>query len=78
MTGVDPVGVVEYSIVFSVVILPFTYFPVLVIARDKELMGEEHANGRFANAVGWFYLAVLTLAALLAIPLLIATRGGQG
>ncbi|HJQ30810.1 MAG TPA: divalent metal cation transporter [Pyrinomonadaceae bacterium] len=78
MTGVDPVSVVEYSIVFSVVILPFTYFPVLVIARDKELMGEEHANGRFANAVGWFYLAVITLAALAAVPLLIATRGGKG
>ena len=42
MTGVDPVSVVEYSIVFSVVILPFTYFPVLVIARDKELLTLEN------------------------------------
>ena len=78
LTGVDPVSVVEYSIVFSVVILPFTYFPVLVISGDRRVMGEEHANGWFANAVGWFYLAVVTLAALLAIPLLIATHGGQG
>jgi Mn2+/Fe2+ NRAMP family transporter len=78
LTGVDPISVVEYSIVFSVIILPFTYFPVLVIAGDKEVMGEEHANGRLANAVGWFYLVVITLAALLAVPLLIITRGGQG
>jgi manganese transport protein len=78
MTGVDPVSVVEYSIVFSVVILPFTYFPVLVIAGDRRVMGDEHVNGRFAEIVGWFYLVVVTLAALLAVPLLIATRGGQG
>ncbi|MFL6336550.1 MAG: NRAMP family divalent metal transporter [Pyrinomonadaceae bacterium] len=78
MTGVDPVSVVEYSIVFSVVILPFTYFPVLVIAGDRRVMGDEHVNGRFAEVVGWFYLVIVTLAALLAVPLLIATRGGQG
>ena len=77
MTGVDPVSVVEYSIIFAVVLLPFTYFPVMVIANDKDFMGE-FVNGRFANAVGWFYLAVVTLAALLALPLLIITRGGQG
>lgn len=77
LTGVDPVSVVEYSIIFAVVLLPFTYFPVMVIAGDKDFMGE-FANGRLANVVGWFYLAVVTLAALLAIPLLIISRGGQG
>jgi manganese transport protein len=77
LTGVDPVSVVEYSIIFAVVLLPFTYFPVMVIANDKDFMGE-FVNGRFANAVGWFYLAVVTLAALLALPLLIITGGGQG
>jgi Mn2+/Fe2+ NRAMP family transporter len=77
LTGIDPVSVVEYSIIFAVVLLPFTYFPVMVIAGDKDFMGE-FANGRLANVVGWFYLAVVTLAALLAIPLLIISRGGQG
>jgi manganese transport protein len=77
MTGVDPVSVVEYSIIFAVVLLPFTYFPVMLIANDKDFMGE-FVNGTLANVVGWFFLAVVTLAALLAIPLLIITRGGQG
>ena len=77
LTGVDPVSVVEYSIVFSVVILPLTYFPVLLVARDRGIMGE-YANGRLANALGWFYLVVVTVAALAAMPLLIATHGGQG
>jgi Mn2+/Fe2+ NRAMP family transporter len=77
ITGVDPVSVVEYSIVFSVVILPFTYFPVLVIAADENVMGPL-ANGWLANALGWFYLVVITLAAVAAIPLLVITHGGQG
>jgi Mn2+/Fe2+ NRAMP family transporter len=77
LTGVDPISVVEYSIVFSVVILPLTYFPVMLIAGDKEVMGE-NANGWLANALGWFYLVVITLAALLAVPLLVITHGGQG
>ena len=77
MTGVDPVQVVEYSIVFSVVVLPFTYFPVLVVAKDKRIMGE-HANGAVANALGWFYLVLITLAALAAIPMFLLTHGGEG
>jgi hypothetical protein len=40
-------------------------------------MGEK-ANGWLANALGWFYLVVITLAALLAVPLLVITHGGQG
>jgi Mn2+/Fe2+ NRAMP family transporter len=77
MTGTDPIQVVEYSIVFSVVVLPFTYFPVLMVARDKRIMGV-HANGGLANALGWFYLIFITAAALAAIPLFIVTHGGQG
>ena len=48
MTGVDPVAVVEYSIVFAVVILPLTYLPMLLIAQDRRVM-HSHANGRFAS-----------------------------
>jgi Mn2+/Fe2+ NRAMP family transporter len=77
MTGIDPVKVVEYSIVFSVVVLPFTYFPVLVIAQDRAIM-KEHANGLVANALGWFYLVAITLAALAALPLFALTHAGQG
>jgi manganese transport protein len=77
LTGVDPVSIVEYSIVFSVVILPLTYFPMLLVARDEEFMGP-NKNGWLADILGWFFLIVVTLAALSAIPLLIITHGGQG
>jgi len=76
VTGIDPVQVVEYSIVFSVVVLPFTYLPVLVVAADKRIMGE-YANGIASNVLGWIYLVIITLAAIVAIPLFVFTHGGQ-
>ncbi|HEY2394573.1 MAG TPA: divalent metal cation transporter [Rudaea sp.] len=77
LTGVDPVQVVEYSIVFSVVILPLTYFPLMAISRDRDIMGV-HANGAIANTLGWFYFVVISIAAIAAIPLLLLTHGGEG
>jgi len=76
MTGVDPVQVVEYAIVFSVVILPLSYYPILRTARNRELMGS-HANGWVADTLGVFFLVLVTLAALAAIPLLIITHSGE-
>lgn len=77
LTGVDPVQVVECSIIFSVVVLPFSYFPVLMVARDRRIM-HEHANGVFANALGWGYLVLITVAAVAALPLWLLTHRGQG
>jgi Mn2+/Fe2+ NRAMP family transporter len=76
ITGVDPVEVVEYSIVFSVIVLPLTYLPLLMVAGDKDLMGP-FANGRLAKALGWFYLILICVAALAAMPLLVITHGGK-
>jgi Mn2+/Fe2+ NRAMP family transporter len=77
MTGVDPVQIVEYSIVFSIVILPLTYLPMLLAARDEDYMGP-FKNGWLAGTLGWIYFVVICIAALAAIPLLIVTHGGRG
>jgi manganese transport protein len=74
-TGVDPVLLTEYAVILSVVALPMTYLPVLLIARDRTFMGG-HANGMLANALGWLYFAILLLVALAAIPLMLITDGG--
>ena len=50
-TGVDPIKVTEYSVVFSAVALPLTYLPILVVANDPGYMGE-HVNGRATNIAG--------------------------
>ena len=76
-TGVDPVILTEYAVIFSVVALPLTYLPVLLIARDRTYMGD-HANGIFGNTLGWLYFAIIVVVALAAVPLLLITQGGSG
>ncbi len=75
-TGIDPVGLTEISLIFSAIALPLTYLPVLLVANDREYLGE-HANGRLANTLGVLFLFVVLIAAIAAIPLLIATGAGQ-
>jgi Mn2+/Fe2+ NRAMP family transporter len=76
MTTVDPILVTEASVVFSAVALPLTYFPILVVANDRDYMGA-HANGRLANGLGTFFLVVIMVAAVAAIPLMVLTRMGS-
>ena len=77
MTGVDPVLVTEYAVIFSVVALPLTYIPILLVANDRAYMGR-YVNGRAANAFGLLYLVVILLVSITAIPLMIVTHQGQG
>src|SRR6266481_4999534 len=58
MTGYDPVKLTEYAVVFSVVALPLTYLPILLVANDRRYMGS-HANGRLANVLGVVYFAII-------------------
>jgi Mn2+/Fe2+ NRAMP family transporter len=75
-TGVDPVIVTEYAVIGSVVALPLTYLPVLLIASDPNYKGR-HVNGRLAKGIGWFYMAVIAIVAVAALPLLIITNAGS-
>jgi Mn2+/Fe2+ NRAMP family transporter len=76
-TGIDPVQLTEYAVVLSVVTLPLTYLPILLVAGNRNLMGD-HANGPVANTVGWAYFVVICVLALVAPPLLFITNGGGG
>jgi manganese transport protein len=77
VTGVDPILVTELSVIFSVVALPLTYIPILLVANDTAYMGR-HANGKLANTFGIFYLFVVLAIAVAAIPLLVLSNMGQG
>ena len=61
--------------IFAVMALPFTFLPMLLVANDRTYMGD-HKNGMFGNAVGVFFLAVLVIGAVAALPLVIITGGG--
>ena len=76
LTGVDPVVLTEYAVIFSVVALPLTYVPILLVANDRAYMGR-YGNGRLANVLGVVYLLIIMVVALTAIPLMIITNAGQ-
>jgi manganese transport protein len=76
ITGVDPVMVTEYAVIFSAVALPLTYVPILLVANDREYMGA-NTNGRLANVLGFAYLILILVIAVTAIPLMIITNVGQ-
>jgi Mn2+/Fe2+ NRAMP family transporter len=76
LTGVDPVVLTEYAVIFSVVALPLTYVPILLVANDRTYMGQ-YRNGRLANILGALYLLIIMVVAFSAIPLMIITNAGQ-
>jgi manganese transport protein len=76
LMGVEPLQLVEYAIVSSIVVLPLTYLPLLLIANDSKYMGR-YANGRLANILGWTFFVIIVIAAVAALPLYFVTSGGQ-
>jgi Mn2+/Fe2+ NRAMP family transporter len=75
LSSVDPIKVTEYSLIFSAVALPLTYFPILVVANDPTYMGDK-VNRRLSNVLGSVYLVIVAVAAVAAIPLMLATKAG--
>jgi manganese transport protein len=76
ITGLDAVQVTELAVIFGVVALPLSYLPVLLVANDPTYMGDQ-TNGRLANVLGWLYFVLISVVALAAVPLMIATNMGQ-
>jgi manganese transport protein len=76
LTGIGPLDLVEYAVVSSILVLPLTYFPLLLVAGDTKYMGK-HVNGVFANVMGWLFLVIISIAAIAALPLFFLTAGGK-
>ena len=76
LTGVRALQLVNISIIFAMVVMPLTYYPILRVAADKKIMGK-HVNSRFDTSVGVIFLALIVAAALAAIPLMIVTHSGK-
>jgi Mn2+/Fe2+ NRAMP family transporter len=76
LTTLDPITITEYSIVLSAAALPLTYFPILVVANDRDYMGDK-VNSWFSNALGSLYLLLLVVVAVATIPLMVLTKAGS-
>jgi Mn2+/Fe2+ NRAMP family transporter len=76
LSGVEPLQLVNVSIIFGMAIMPFTYYPILRVAADKKIMGK-HVNTRFDTVAGVIFLVLIVLAAAAAVPLMILTHAGK-
>jgi Mn2+/Fe2+ NRAMP family transporter len=76
VSGARPLTLVNISVIFGMVVMPFTYYPILRIAADKNVMGK-HVNSRTNTIIGMLFLALITLAAAAAIPLMLLTHFGR-
>jgi manganese transport protein len=75
-TGVDPIELTEYAVIFSIPVLPLTYLPILLVGNDRATMGE-YVNGPIARVLGWLYFGLICVLAVAAPVLFIATNGGS-
>lgn len=75
LTGVRPLQLVNISIIFGMVVMPLTYYPILKTASDKNIMGK-HVNSKFDTISGTIFLVLIVLAAVAAIPLMVVTHAG--
>jgi Mn2+/Fe2+ NRAMP family transporter len=74
--GVKVMNLVDYSIVLSIVVLPLSYLPLMLLAGDRKYMGA-YANKWLAKSLGWFFFVFVTFMAIAAVPLYILTSGGE-
>jgi Mn2+/Fe2+ NRAMP family transporter len=75
VSGIDPISLTTLTMAFAAFTLPFTFLPILIVANDRDYMGEQK-NTRGANVVAVLMLVLLTLVTLATIPLLVLTGGG--
>jgi manganese transport protein len=74
-TGVDPVSLTEYAVIFSIPVLPLTYLPILLVGNDRAVMGK-YTNGPITRVLGWGYFGLICLLAIAAPVLFVWTNGG--
>jgi manganese transport protein len=76
LSGIQALQLINFSIIFGMAIMPFTYYPILRVAMDKKVMGK-HANTPLDTAVGIVFLFLIILAAIASFPLMLLTHSGQ-
>jgi manganese transport protein len=76
ITGFDPITITEYAVIFSVVVMPLTYWPILITARDERIMGK-YKNKPWNNVLAWISFVIIVIVSLAAVPLMIITQRGQ-
>jgi Mn2+/Fe2+ NRAMP family transporter len=75
LTTIDPVTVTLVSVVLGAAAVPLTYFPILIVANDREYMGER-VNRGLSNTLGMLFLVIMLVTSLVTLPLIFITKAG--
>jgi Mn2+/Fe2+ NRAMP family transporter len=76
LTTVDPITVTIVSVVLGAAAVPLTYFPILMVANDRDYMGR-HVNKGLSNGLGIAFLLIMLVTSVVTLPLLFITKAGQ-
>jgi Mn2+/Fe2+ NRAMP family transporter len=76
LTTVDPVTITIIAVVLGAAAVPLTYFPVLIVANDRDYM-QDKVNRAFSNTLGVVFLIIMIVTSLATLPLLFITKAGQ-
>lgn len=76
LTGVDPIKITVISLAAAAASLPFTFAPLLIVANDRDFVGDQ-VNTRAINVAALLMLGLLLLVTIATVPLLILTGGGS-
>lgn len=69
--GLNPIKALIYSAVLNGVVAPIIIVQIVLIARNKKLMGE-WVNGRLSTSVGWLTILLMTASGIAAVYSLFA------
>jgi Mn2+/Fe2+ NRAMP family transporter len=76
LTSIDPIAVTIVSVVLGAAAVPLTYFPVLVVANDRDYLGDK-VNRPWSNALAMIFLVLMVVTSIATIPLMLFTKAGQ-
>ena len=74
-THVDPIQLTIITLAIAAAALPFTFLPLLIVANDRDYMGDQK-NTLAVNVAAGVVLALLTAVTIAVVPLLVLTGGG--
>jgi NRAMP (natural resistance-associated macrophage protein)-like metal ion transporter len=69
---INPIDALFYSQILTGLLTPVLLILMMLVARNKRIMGEENVNRPFFNIFGWLAVAIMTLADAALIWTLIA------
>lgn len=75
-TRVNPVDLTEYAVIASAVAMPLTFWPIVRVSHDRELMGR-HASGVITRPLAWLYFGAICVIAVAGPVLMVLTHMGE-